>query len=269
MSFARKPCAVLNSPQVGWVGGIVAHWLRSCAWRMVPAALVAAVLGAGCIKTSTVDESLTTAKLATAKKSVAVMRLGSASPNCLHVAVLLGIPQGAGYRRHQPVSVANVRSLTQTQVAEVELDPGEYHIIGYSCIGEKGPSIVADKASEAQLYRTSYARFALAPGEIVNVGYFHFDASKDGRSTFGRAIRTDVEISDWPLAELERFKKLRPTVYAQMTTRLMTADAPKTADQQQQTCDTWRKLQAEGKAQTLPPECGGAAPQKKIMRGNP
>jgi hypothetical protein len=244
-------------------GGMSGRDLRAA----LTAGVVALVSGA-CVKTSKVDDTVNPARLAAAQKAVAVMRLGSASPNCLHVAILLGTPEGEGYRRHKPVSVANVRSLAETQVAEVELDPGTYHVIGYSCIGEKGPAIVADKASEAQLYRTSYAQFALAPGEIVNVGYFHFGASKDGRSTFGRAIRTDVEISDWPLAEIERFRKLRPAIYEQMKTRLMTTGAPVTASGQNATCETWRGLQAAGKVQSLPPECGGAAPEKKIIRGN-
>lgn len=229
-------------------------------------AVVALVAGA-CVQTSKVDDSLTPGQLAAARKGVALMRLGSASPNCLHVAVLLGLREGEGYRRHKPITVANVRSLTESPVAEVELDPGEYHIVGYSCINQKGPAVVADPAN-GQLYRTSYARFTLAPGEIVNVGYFHFGASREGRSLFGRPVRADVEIGDWPLEEIERFRKLRPVIYAQMTTRLMTLDAgPPSAADQQRTCDTWRKLQAEGKAAGLPPACGGPAPAKSVIHG--
>ena len=84
---------------------------------------------------------------------------------------------------------------------------------------------------------------------------------------FGKPIRTDVEITDWPLAEIERFAKMRPTIYAQMKTRLMIAgtDAP-TADQQSRECETWARLKAEGKAQEAPAACGGKTPKRASTR---
>lgn len=222
-----------------------------------------AVLGvSGCMQSSRVDDAVTAASLTSAKKAVAVMRVGSASPTCLHVGLLLGVRDGDAYKRHSTVTVANVRSITETPVAEVELDPGEYHVIGYSCVGEKGPAVVTDSAG-GQLYRTSFAHFALSPGEIINVGYFHFGASQEGRSVFGRGLRTDVEISEWPLAELERFKIKRPAVYAQMKTRLMVVNDAPSADELAAMCRKWAALKAEGKAQDVPPACGGAASQTK------
>jgi hypothetical protein len=223
-----------------------------------------ALISAACVQTSRVDDAVTTQKLAGAKKAVAVMRLGSASPTCINVSVLLGTREGEGYRRGQVVTVALVRSLHDSQVAEVELDPGEHHVIGYKCMAEKGETAVADTSTTAGLFRTSFARFTLNAGEIVNVGYFHFGASHEGRSLFGRAVRTDIEVTEWPLSEIERFRQKRPAVYAQMITRLMTlTDGPKTAEQLAQSCETWAKLKAERKVQDIPPECGGAAPQKK------
>ena len=236
----------------------------------IRAAIVAAGLAACSVnKTSRVDETLTPGTLAAAKKAVAVMRLGAASPSCINVSILLGTREGEGYRRGQAVMVANVRSLAEAQVAEVELEPGQHHVLGYKCDSANGATWIADVSTTNGLLRTSYAHFTLAPGEIVNVGYFHFGASHEGRSLFGRAVRSDIEITDWPLADLERFKRTRPAIYAQMTTRLMVLDGgPLTADEQQQACETHRRLQAEGKLQTLPPACGGSAPAKKIIHGN-
>ena len=220
---------------------------------------------AGCVQTSHVDEAVTPAKLATSNKAVAVMRLGSASASCINVRVLLGTRQGEGYVRNQAVTVANVRSLTQSQVAEVELAPGEYHVIGYACMAEKGNTYITDPAG-GPLYGTSFAHFTLGAGEIVNVGYFHFGASHEGRSVFGRGVRADIEISDWPLAEIERFQKARPTIYAQMKTRLMVLnDTPSTEDSKR-TCEKWAALKADGKVQELPPGCGGAVPQTKRVQ---
>jgi hypothetical protein len=44
-------------------------------------------------------------------------------------------------------------------------------------------------ADGGQLYRTSYASFVLQSGEMVNVGYLHFAAWREGLSLFGRPSR--------------------------------------------------------------------------------
>src|SRR5205807_9630908 len=105
-----------------------------------------------CTQTSRVDDNLTTASLAQTKKAVAVMRVGAASPTCVNVAVLLGVREGEGYRRHQGITVANVRSITEPAVAEIELDPGEYHVLAYRCQSAQGIKTLDDNAG-GQLYR--------------------------------------------------------------------------------------------------------------------
>ena len=219
------------------------------------------------MKTSQVEDGVTPAKLASAQKAVALIRVGSASPNCFHTRVLLGTRAGEAFKRGQVVTVTNLRSVTKTQVAEIELEPGEHHIIGYSCMNEKGQQTFVIDQADGQLVKTSYAHFTLKPGEIVNVGYFHFGASREGRSVFGRSVRTDVEITDWPLAEIERFKAERPAIYAQMATRLMSTDDTLAPDEQAKICAKWQALKAEGKAAALPPECGGAATAVKRTQG--
>src|SRR6185503_14218659 len=187
--------------------------------------MAACLLLAGCTQTSRVDDNLSTASLAETRKGVAVMRVGAASPTCVNVAVLLGVREGEGYRRHQGITVANVRSITEPAVAEVELDPGEYHVLAYRCQNAGGTvKQVDDNAGPGgQLYRTSYASFTLQAGEIVNVGYLHLVAWRHGNNALGRPMEMEIEITDWPLAELDRFKAKRPHIYAQMTTRLMKA----------------------------------------------
>ncbi|MEQ1696414.1 MAG: hypothetical protein ABL901_11295 [Hyphomicrobiaceae bacterium] len=234
-------------------------------WRGV--LVLAGLALAGCAQTSRVDENVTPAKLASAQKGVALIRVGSASPTCLHTRVLLGTRAGEGYKRGQVIMVANLRSITASQVAEVALEPGEHHIIGYSCVAQNSQQTFVSDPAGGQLMGTSYARFSVAAGEIVNVGYFHFGASKEGRSLFGRNVRTDVEITDWPLAEIERFKQQRPTMYAQMTTRLMTVGGVLAAGEQARICEKWQALKAEGKAADVPPECGGAMAAVKKTKG--
>ena len=213
-----------------------------------------------CTETSRVDD-LATASLGQSGKAIAVMRVGAASPSCINVAVLLGVREGEGFRRRQGITVANVRSLTEPAVAEVELDAGEYHVLAYRCQSASGIKTVSD-SDGGQLYRTSYASFTLQAGEVVNVGYLHVGASRVGRSSFGRPVEVDIDVTDWPLVELDRFKAKRPHLYARMTTRLMTITdrAPQPAGPAE--CARLEVLRAEGKVARLPAECS-AAPSRK------
>jgi hypothetical protein len=71
-----------------------------------------------------------------------------------------------------------------------------------------------------------------------------------------------LAVTDWPVAELDRFKQQRPNLYRQMRTRLMTVHKiePPTVAQIQARCAEMRRLQGEGKLQNLPALCmpGGA-----------
>ena len=75
-------------------------------------------------------------------------------------------------------------------------------------------------------------------------------------------MQLDVSVSDWPLRELDLFKKKRPALYARMTTRLMQVADPGPPVAGSQECARMRTLQAEGKLQTLPPNCTPAAAAK-------
>lgn len=225
--------------------------------------LVAAGLAA-CSQTTRVGEDVEPAHLAKVGKGVAVMRLGMASPNCQHVGVWLGTREGPGFRPQVPVSVIHAGSLADAPVAEVELSPGEYHVISYACgTGQKNSQVVNyDRITG--LTRTSYASFSIAAGEVVNVGSFEFHASRVGLNTFGRPVRINVQVADWPLSDLERYKAKRPHVYAQMRTRLMTVSPRGGAEAGEDDCDRLRLLKAEGKIQNLPEMC--SAPAKGVAR---
>jgi hypothetical protein len=226
--------------------------------RLWFAAAAAAVLAAACAQTSRVDETLTTSSLTAKSKAVAVMRVGAASPDCINVGVLLGVREGEAFRRHQVLNVVNVRSATEPAVAEVELEPGEYHVVSYRCQTARGIKSVSDSAG-GQIYRSSFAHFTLQPGEIVNVGYLQLVAWRRGRNAFGRPVEMDIEVSDWPLAELERFKAKRPQIFAQMKTRLMTVTSHQPVAPTSGDCARLKALQAEGKVQRLPAECAAPA----------
>lgn len=225
--------------------------------RLGVGGIFAALVLAGCAQTTRIDEAeLSPRQLKSEGRAVALMRVGAASQKCLHVAVLLGVRAGEAYRRVKMLGVANVRSIGQAPVAEAELAAGEYHVVGYSCTNDKGSKVVSDDAG-GQLFRTSYAHFALAPGEVVNVGYLHFAAEGAGDGVFGRSVKTQTVVTDWPLEEIERFARLRPSLYAVMTTRLMQIGEPvRSAPEIAERCAVLRSLRAGGKIAELPKECG-------------
>jgi hypothetical protein len=183
-----------------------------------------------------------------------VMRIGSASPVCINVAVLLGTPEGAGYRRYKSIAVSNIHSILEPAVAETELDAGTYHVIGYGCAKAKGVAVIAEKA-DGTLYASSFASFKVEPGEIVNVGYLEFNVSKVGHNALGRPLDIRVGVIDWPLNELERYKQKRPEMFAKMTTRLMVATDLGPRDPTADECGRLRQMKSEGKVQTLPATC--------------
>ena len=227
-------------------------------WRNVwHAGLAAGSLAAlaACSQTTRVGDVTSADALAKSGRGIAVMRLGAASPACDNVGVWLAVREGLGFRAHTPVSVVNVRSLAEVPVAEVELPPGEYHVISFACGNQKGVKQIANTDGSG-LARTSYASFKLAAGEVVNVGTFDFHASRVGLNSFGRPFRTTITVTDWPLAELERYQAQRPHVYAQMRTRLMTVTPRGPQEPDEDDCERLLALTTEGKVQNLPAACG-------------
>jgi hypothetical protein len=208
----------------------------------------------GCSQTTRVGETTSAGDLSKSQKAVAVMRLGAASQTCQNVGVWLGVREGNGFRPVKPVAVINHRSLSEVPVAEVELHPGEYHIISYACGNGSNVKQIADTAPGG-LTRSSYASFSLSAGEIVNVGSFEFHAARVGLNAFGRPYRTTVTVKDWPLAEIDRYKEKRPQIYAQMKTRLMTPTPRGPEEPDEEDCARLGQLKAEGKVQNVPANC--------------
>ena len=217
-------------------------------------ALAAAVLTSACSQTTRLGEETSADELRRTNKSVAVMRLGAASQTCRNVGIWLGVREGDGFKPVKPVAIIDHKNLAETPIAEVELHPGEYHVISYACGAASGVKQITDPGGSG-LMRTSYASFALAPGEIVNVGSFELHAARVGANAFGRPLRTTVTISDWPLADIERYRAKRPQIFAQMKTRLMSPTERGNTDPSDGDCARLAALKADGKIQNLPAGC--------------
>lgn len=243
-------------------------WIR-CAFLAVAASAAGCATG-----TSRVGDDLTTTSLSQSKKAVALIKLGAADPLCGTLAAGIGVREGSSFRHVQAARI--VRKAGDTAVAELELGPGEYHVVSYACAKRGGVMLLAEPAGGG-LYRKSYASFRIAPGEVLNVGYLQLVPMASAQVAHNtRVLQVRLAVTDWPLAELDRFRQQRPHLYAQMKTRLMTVHRaePPTMQQVQAACAQMRRLQAEGKIQDLPLICApgnrqgpqrGPAPAKKSI----
>jgi hypothetical protein len=233
--------------------------MRRCRVTSLLIVAACAALLTACSQTSRIDIATSTESLSQTGRAVAVMRLGMASPNCMHVGVWLGVREGPGYRLHKPVSVIHAASLADVPGAEVELSPGEYHVVSYACGTGSDVQQIATYDATTGLVRTSHATFTVAVGEVVNVGSFELHAARVGTNAFGRRVSATVVVNDWPSADLERYKAKRPQIYAQMKTRLMTVVPNGSADIDADNCAEVRQLKADGKIQNLPSTCAAQA----------
>jgi hypothetical protein len=220
-----------------------------------------AALTSACGGTSRVDDALTATSLSQSRKAVALIKLGAADPMCSVLQAGIGVREGSQYRIVETARIH--RSAKDTAVAELELGAGEYHVVSYICNRPGGAVQMADAAGGG-MFKTSFASFSLAPGEILNVGYLQLVPVASTQVAYGRIMAVRLVVTDWPLGELERFKQQRPHLYAGMRTRLMAVPKVEPIRQQiEAQCAQIRRLQAEGKVQNLPPMCitpGGAPP---------
>jgi len=237
---------------------MLATWVRC-------AVVAIAVLAAGCTGTSRVGDELTTTSLGQAKKSVALIKLGAADPLCTVLAAGIGVREGDNFKLMQTARI--VRKAGETAVAELELGTGEYHVVSYTCTRQQGGAVLLAQPAGNGVFTKSYASFSIAPGEILNIGYLHLiPIGSQQAAAYTRVLQVGIAVTDWPLAEIERFKQQRPNLYAQMKTRLMKVHKvePPTAQQVLTKCAEMKKLQSDGKIQNLPAMCTPApgAPQK-------
>jgi hypothetical protein len=220
-----------------------------------------AALTAGCAGTSRVGDELTATSLTQTRKAVALIKLGAADPMCTVLQAGIGVRDGGSYRVVETARIQ--RKGDETAVAELELGAGEYHVVSYTC-NRPGGAIHLAESLGGGAFRKSYASFSLAPGEIINVGYLQLLPMASTQIAYTRIMAVRLAVTDWPIAELERFKQQRPTLYSQMKTRLMTVPRVESPMQEiMARCAEMRRLQVEGKLQNLPLACnppGGSPP---------
>jgi hypothetical protein len=243
--------------------------MRGALFRCAIMAL-AALTGA-CAGTSRVGDELTATSLTQSRKAVALVKLGAFDPMCTVLQAGIGVREGENYRIVETARIQ--RSANEAAVAELELGAGQYHVVSYTCNRPRGGTSQLAESLGGGVFKRSYASFSLAPGEVLNVGYLQLVPMASTQVSYNtRVVAVRLAVTDWPLAELERFKQQRPGLYGQMKTRLMTVPRVElpTLQQVQARCAELRRLQAEGKLQNLPPVCTmprGTPPTRKPGTG--
>jgi hypothetical protein len=229
------------------------RWFAGC--------VAAVLLLAGCSNVQVSEQLADASALRDNKQAIGFFRLGKPDPSCLQLGVQLGIREGALF---QPGQQRKLNQTAVTQVIEMILPPGEYHIVSITCYRARSTLVLSDPHGNG-LMRRGFASFRLAAGEIINLGELRLVDKKRTHGVWNSFHEIAVEVSDWSLPELERFKSQRPKHFAEMRTRLMTVPQSAPAPEQiPKLCDDARRMQAEGKLQNLPQPCitAAVAPQK-------
>jgi hypothetical protein len=73
-----------------------------------------------------------------------------------------------------------------------------------------------------QTFAKSYGAFTLQAGEVVNLGFLRARHVREKVAFPAIALTVELAVTDWPLQDLKRFEQERPTLYADMKTRLLT-----------------------------------------------
>jgi hypothetical protein len=201
------------------------------------------------LETSQINPATSNETLATRQKAVAIMKIGQTNVPCQIANAVIGVRDSDGYKPVRNLQIVGTTNPLGAHAAEAELDPGEYHIIGYICTAGQQTTVIAG-VDQGKFYR-SYASFTLAAGEMVNIGYLKLAPLPFVPNVY------NVAVTDWALGDLETFKKQRPAIFNQMKTRLATViKADPVADAQEKVmCERAKGMLAQGKLQNLPQAC--------------
>ena len=208
-------------------------------------AIIAATGLSGCGTSTRMMVEPSTGTLADKGRGVVVVKFSMPYEACRQQVLLLGTREGNGHRVVAKLMATGAAPATTANAAETELAAGEYQLLGYVC--QRARSFV-NVGNEGGPYTSSLGRFTVKGGEVVNIGHLVFTrAQKDVK----------VEVSDWALADLNRYRDERPKLFAGMTTRLveLKAGVPMPAAEKSEKCDQLAELKAAGKVQGLPKGC--------------
>jgi hypothetical protein len=89
-------------------------------------------------------------------------------------------------------------------VAEVELDPGEYHVTSYTCLSPRNGPVRVAGAMQLSGKVESIASFSIAAGEIVNTGFLVIEPVRVVGGGGIAVLGWRISVRDWPIEEINR-----------------------------------------------------------------
>jgi hypothetical protein len=206
-----------------------------------------ALLASGCATSTRPIVEPSSQALSERKRGVAVMKFSMPQERCINQALLIGVRDGNGHRVVRKLMSRGAAPATTANAAEAELDPGEYHVLGYACQRERS---FLNAGTEGGPYTPSLASFTVGPGEVVNIGHITFKKPWGSKAL-------EMTVGDWPLSDLNRYRDERPQLFAAMKTRHVEIrrGQPLTVEEKEDRCGQLKALHASGKVQQLPKGC--------------
>jgi hypothetical protein len=217
--------------------------------RIANLVVLGAAVGAisGCAPSTRMLVEPTPEALAGKARGVAVVKFSMPNEACLQQMLIIGTRDGNGHRVVARLQAAGSAPTTTANAAEVQLEAGAYEVLGYRCHRTRSAIAVG---TEGGPYTASLGRFTIGAGEVVNIGHITL------KRTWGSNEIT-MDVADWGLPDLTRYRDERPKLFAGMRTRLLVVNVgkPLTAEQKGDICEGLAEMKATGKVQTLPKGC--------------
>lgn len=233
------------------------------AWRTAIAIGFGAFALGGCAATSGVSDLLTQGALQKSRSAVSVLKAQILGHGCSGGTLTIGVKKDQAFVPVQTVQTAPTAPAAGTDVMQVELPAGEYHILNVACGVQSGRTVTTVSLGNKEggglfgiggQYKRSFASFEVRAGEIVNIGSLTVMSGPGGLA--------HLSVTDLPSAAVDRLRKDKPNLVKQMTTRLMTVvRAPRSPDETRKLCETFEQLRSilPSLAAAPPPECGSGA----------
>jgi hypothetical protein len=168
----------------------------------------------GC--TGNIVDSTTNASLAEMGRGGVVMRMGLIIDSCRTSTVKLARKKGDTYEA--VTTVFQNGYVKAYSVGRAELDPGEYHVVEWTC-AEYPKTTILGKGDWWGTYKQSYGRFEVHAGEIVNIGAINMIEVAPNT--------VHLAASEIPASLMEHFKQEFPNLAARMQTRLLEVPVPR------------------------------------------
>ncbi|MEZ5924698.1 MAG: hypothetical protein R3D57_09995 [Hyphomicrobiaceae bacterium] len=209
--------------------------------RMLPLVLLAGVTLSGCANVQsaapvlpsfpTDTESVAGDVTRSPTLGVAVLDVGIDGLQCAEGRVVLARSEASGFVAVRDVVLPTTYA-GRTPVEAVELQPGTYHIVHYTCRNGSNVTYAGTPSDASRIpwtgkaWSRSFAAFTIGPSEVVDVGRLSLKRSGGGLLDLGKKKKGKKGVAVASVAALspdavQRLGSERPELAARLTTKAM------------------------------------------------